>query len=844
MSPMAVGTPHTRTFSVGSSQPIHTMPAPKPNGFGDQKTPSRVIPHLDDLVVAKPDVDIKSPLRTILQRGDTLARQADTHLDFRRPDLALQEYVSASEIAVEIIPRHPDYLALQKDRGELYRLYSGLTKRINTQHDKFAEVKSLIKADNVRSGVKPVSRTVNTDENISRDGPSQRPTIRSELPEKTNSYTVTSSSKKKPAPIIQPKPDALHGKAILPTDGTSDLATRFARLQNGGPVQDPRINTRPIRVANLSTSNLSSSIAPYGNGHTMIRPAGPRDIPASSSAKPSLANSLPISVSSGMPRAPDAIHHSPLRTNENHGVDAVNLPSSVSRHASYLGSARKNSAPPISTVGPSPYLVNEDRVGYFTSPTHSSHDHHIPITTGKRDLPPPDATTITADALYKFLNRGQQVLKILIVDLRNRQEFDSGHIMSQSIICVDPITLRDGMSGEELSDSMILAPSSEQSLFERRKDFDLLVFYDQSSTFVKTSNLGQPNDGILKNFAAAVYEFGYEKQLKQRPVLLSGGLDAWVDLLGPNSLKASDLANGSQKAAASRAISAKSLSILRREALSAAKKKVPNTRLRSRNEEDEWNAVMRQDMGVTDLTNSTGSTSSEELPYARTQDEFLRRFPELPVQESMTSARPRSLKHRIEDPLPRPPTRPAPALPRQRSSGITEKGPSLRFAQPAGPSTTTLPYQVGLTGLTNNTGADCYLNSAIQLIGHSQYLRQILLAFRQGSIIVPQKAGETSPPPQLMTLGIGNVLTHMWSGRYEYLNPVTLKVKLHRTLLFNILNSNRVTSMLCILPPVLTLYCTMIAESTEPTEKYHLVRENNTIPANSLFGFGRSSWTS
>jgi ubiquitin carboxyl-terminal hydrolase 8 len=813
MSPMAVGKPHTRTFSVDSGATVN-MPSSPANikAVEELKSPKRIFPHLDDLVIAKPNVDVKSPLRTILQQGDLLARQADTHLDFRRPDIALQEYVSASVIAVDIVPRHPDYLALQKDRGELYRLYMGLNKRINLQHGKFAEVKELIKEDNARTGVKPSSGPGI----ISTNGHGTQSEMKLDAVGRTNGYSNSIPTKKKPAPAIQPKPDALHGKAIPTSDGVSDLAARFARLQNGGPVQDPRINTRPINISSSTVSSTTSSQTSYGSGHTMTRPAGPREIPSSISQQ-SLTK-LPLDVVlSGMPRAPDAIHHSPLRTAGTPDVEAANLPSSVSRNTSFLSKGRKDSAPPISTVGPSPF-VSDDRAEYFSSPLHSSHDNIAPVNTAKRNLPPPDATTITAEDLVGYLKRGQQALKVLIVDLRNREEFDSGHILSQSTICVEPITLRHGISGEELTDSMIIAPTSEQNLFERRREFDLLVFYDQSSSSIKSSSLGKTDDSVLRDFAAAVYDFGYEQRLKRRPVLLAGGLDAWVDLLGPYALQASTNGDGPTSTASLRKIS--SLSTARREALLAAKRKARPSRVGTKKEEDEWESVMKNDRA------SARYGDSEELSYARTQDEFLRRYPEVPVQESMVSTSPASFKHSLEDSLPRPPARPAPALPRQRSSGITEKSVSLRFAQPAGGPSNNLVVPPGITGL-KNTSQTCYLNSALQLLSNSRNLRMMLMNFQPGSRPVPQKAGETSPPLQLMTRAVGNLLAHMWSGFYASLDPVTLKVGATGPVHHSILTSNRV-----ILMPLIVLQITQ--PDLGQIERTLMVARYSMIPA-SLF---------
>lgn len=67
-------------------------------------------------------------IKKIVSEGEHYARQADSHLGFGRPDIALQEYMKACIIAVDIIPRHKDYPALKSDRGELHRLHDVFLK--------------------------------------------------------------------------------------------------------------------------------------------------------------------------------------------------------------------------------------------------------------------------------------------------------------------------------------------------------------------------------------------------------------------------------------------------------------------------------------------------------------------------------------------------------------------------------------------------------------------------------------------------------------------------------------------------------------------------------------------
>jgi ubiquitin carboxyl-terminal hydrolase 8 len=55
----------------------------------------------------------------------------------------------------------------------------------------------------------------------------------------------------------------------------------------------------------------------------------------------------------------------------------------------------------------------------------------------------PNDTIISVDALYSYLSKESQVT-ILLLDVRSREEFDEGHIYARSVVCIEPIVLRDG----------------------------------------------------------------------------------------------------------------------------------------------------------------------------------------------------------------------------------------------------------------------------------------------------------------------------------------------------------------------------------------------------------------
>lgn len=148
-------------------------------------------------------------------------------------------------------------------------------------------------------------------------------------------------------------------------------------------------------------------------------------------------------------------------------------------------------------------------------------------------------------------------ISLLVLDVRERTEFDDGHINVKSIVCIEPLQLRKewvhiissqcfirlltpcSMSGEELESliSLSLVPK-EHELFANRHNFDLIVYYDNStaSDSFLTHRTGDENAITLQRLHQAICDFSYEKVLKRPPVLLAGGLKAWTDIFGTSSL--------------------------------------------------------------------------------------------------------------------------------------------------------------------------------------------------------------------------------------------------------------------------------------------------------------------
>jgi ubiquitin carboxyl-terminal hydrolase 8 len=366
--------------------------------------------------------------------------------------------------------------------------------------------------------------------------------------------------------------------------------------------------------------------------------------------------------------------------------------------------------------------------------------------------------------------------------------------MSQSIICIEPIALRRGISGEEIADSMIVAPDAELALFKRRETFDLVVFYDQSSTKVNPfNNSGNEMDNCLHNFASAVYDFGYEKRVKRRPMLLVGGLDAWVDLMGSNSLKTSS--NGtlgpgkSFKPSQRTAGTLSRVGAVRDPTRSLISRTRVESRVLTREEQNKWNETLNEDR-VSGRPADADPDASDELfyNYAKTTDDFFRRFPDIStIQESMVSNNqsPRPLHSygdELSNSIPQPPTRPAPALPRQRSSGLSERGPKAVYAAGhdanlSNNAITAPRVEPGLTGLYNPHNL-CYLNSSLQAISATPMIRDEVLRHRSGfsTIGIPKKDDESASPSQLFLKNLGVVMTYLWNGQYDWISPKTFAV--------------------------------------------------------------------
>lgn len=173
---------------------------------------------------------------------------------------------------------------------------------------------------------------------------------------------------------------------------------------------------------------------------------------------------------------------------------------------------------------------------------------------------------ISVQELFNFLNPGFQEftdaegkrkigkkmgLDVLLLDVRSRAEFEAGRILGGKTVCIEPITLRQGMTSADIQDKLLLSPPEEQSAFASRNRFDLVVLYDRNLRSLRgsTSPDKVPQDPAAQArmdiLVKAIYENEFAKTLSHQPVLLIGGFERWAQKAGEKLiLRNSGASNG------------------------------------------------------------------------------------------------------------------------------------------------------------------------------------------------------------------------------------------------------------------------------------------------------------
>ena len=373
-------------------------------------------------------------------------------------------------------------------------------------------------------------------------------------------------------------------------------------------------------------------------------------------------------------------------------------------------------------------------------------------------------------------------------------------------MCIEPVGLSSGMSAEDLEEGLVISPEAEQTLFERRNDFELVVYYDQQT---KTDRFlqGPPTRTEANSLRAlhdALYEFNDYKPLRRPPVVLAGGLDAWMDLVGPQALATSKTIGLLGSTAVRKANRTLGRPIARVPMASAnSSLEVRKRRLREQNtlnadEEKKWlEKAKNEEVNPVDYQNaqSDGDTDSNReeppSPFIHSYEDFLRRFPEASsVQQSMSVPipPPPSLPPPARmppsrpppPPLPSIPSRPAPAVPRPSYSGVSEQSLQSSPASARQSSSSQYPLftprstsrflKLPHTGLMN-FGVTCYMNATIQCLLATIPLSQLFLDNRWRDFLQKNWKGSNGILPGIFA----NLIRSLWCDDCTAIRPSSLR---------------------------------------------------------------------
>lgn len=454
----------------------------------------------------------------------------------------------------------------------------------------------------------------------------------------------------------------------------------------------------------------------------------------------------------------------------------VNPPKSTARSIVGTG-GRSNSI--VSSASNAPPGVNGTTDSYFPDPSSASRQNM----SRRKSVNIARESQISAHKLYDYLN----YFNVLLIDLRPRDSFDAGHIWTRNIMCIEPTSLRTGMSADQLQEGLVLAPDVEQAMFEKRDNFDLVVYYDQStqsSSYLSTP-VGNSQEQLLKDLCDSLVEFNGDKPLQRPPILLSGGLDAWVDLLGVQALVVSNTSS-TQKVKAARPIQRRPPAGANSQ-LYIRKRRTRDYNPLDADEARDWAEKARSESIA--LRNTLEVTQEDEeleaVPIYRSTEEFLKRYPEIsPIErQSMMSPQasvpPPVPSYPIER-IPVAPSRPAPAAPKHAYRGAHEQQSSTYNVATRGPQPapyippSELPRNIRLprTGLIN-FGATCYMNSTIQCLNATIPLTKM---FRSGNFRKYLQRENWKGSKGILPETYSNLILNLWQGDVTAVRPSTFRV--------------------------------------------------------------------
>ncbi|KAL1610632.1 ubiquitin-specific protease doa4 [Paraconiothyrium brasiliense] len=703
----------------------------------------------------------------LLEQAKYHMSQAITSLKGRQsPAAAFWEYLVAYKIVVEVIPRHRDYIdRVETTRGQLHRDFNQVLKEVGANEDRFTNIKNIITNDNKRNGAQhppsqPASRPTSINGfHMRRDDELMLPDVPSGPPVGRSSPAVPPESPRRKPPV-QPKPQSLHGRAVHQSTSSvngaslNDLNERFAKLRGAAA---------PIDTSS-GRSSMDLSVKMPSPSDYSSHPRGPRDMAPPSHLPPPPPIALNTQWAASLPKEPSPTY-SPARN--------LSLPSNIkpprSTPRSMVGTGGRTNSIASSASYQAPNS-NGQSDSYFPQQSNASVDPSL----RRKSVSKPAESQITAERLYDYI----RMYNVLLIDVRSREEFDAGHIFIHTVMCVEPASLQDGISAGQLQDRLVISPDEELALFERRNEFDLVVYYDESTKTNSFLNKYNPNERErpLKQLYEALHEFNHEKPLQRPPIFLMGGIDAWADLVGSQALKmtstAALVASGQTRTRPPRRAPHPTRLLTSR--------KTSGRRDYTPMDLEEQNRLLeeaRRGRAVVEQPPQEADEDEVESPMYRTTEEFLRRYPDLDDQQSMMypPSRPQQANQYVQPSIPPAPSRPAPSVPRPSYTGVHERQLARQSSgnQPpvyvsSGRGASNRLHKTGLI----NFGVTCYMNSVVQCLSANPNLTAWFLSGRYAEYLQKRnwKGTEGILPEAYATL-----LSNLYKGDTSAIRPSTFR---------------------------------------------------------------------
>ncbi|KAI9376575.1 hypothetical protein BJX61DRAFT_489156 [Aspergillus egyptiacus] len=803
MAPDAAALPSPPTFVPGDSLDRRSIGGTvsslrQIDGIGGHHGgPSPRFPNIKDLQdeASALDVDESTPLTDLLTTAQDAIAKFRGFSDNDQLDKAYVQYVRASEITINLIPRHPEYRTAASQIPGWHRQFADLMMAVRTKQGTVDTIKQQIVENNRVTQVQPTGRFSLPARGLSSQALPAGTYLPTSSRGRQNYEEEISTRMPSPSKFQAVDPQAQPNRYSAPPDA---LAQRLARLKTTSPSLngDNGTSTGSRHNGQEYAENQSPRPASYishgpTHGSTLSsparRPLGPRSM-GSTQGGPSVPPKIPIDTS--LPRAPDPAY-SPIFTVPSQPPSNPPRTSTESfrpMHPRYSQIANSSSG------RESPNGIDDNP--YRSRTPNGVHSVKIP-SNSTADLP--HSSTVSSQDLWEHLRR----YNVLLIDVRPREQFDSGHIYAKSIICIEPVALKENVSAEELEDRLVVSPEHEQSLFEKRNEFDLVVYYDQNTS--SNSYLAGPPVGTtaphLRALYDTLYEFNAYKPLKdgRPPALLLGGLDAWIDLLGQQSLATSStaavLASIQTKQPAAKPgrplgrvptmASANSSLEIRKRRLRKLEQLNPEELTewmeKSKTEEIDASAYLGDD-ALTEEPEEEQQTETAVSPFVRSYEDFLRRFPEpSAIQQSMVTTQVGSsmAPATYGAHVPVVPSRPPPAVPRPSYSGVSDGRQIQAPLQRQNSATKTALYtsssiinrlKLPRTGLAN-FGVTCYMNSTIQCLSATVLMSKFFIDDRFRFYVQKNWKGSQGVMPGLYA----NLIRSLWKNDVQVIMPTSFR---------------------------------------------------------------------